>query len=231
VLRKIDSLLLLHDTKLPSDGPEVLYRLAPGHLTAWPGPPEVSASGVSASRCAGAPPWKLLRVAAPRGVPEIRELIARFPNRLEAASFQESLGLGAERFEALLEGLRRAPPLFVYGTLRSGERAHGALGELEGRPIPALLPGQLRDLGRYPGLIRESGPSTETVVGELVALADPERRFPELDDYEGSEYERVLDFAMTESGLRLAWVYALKDEGGTPIPGGDWRAWVRRGDQ
>jgi gamma-glutamylcyclotransferase (GGCT)/AIG2-like uncharacterized protein YtfP len=73
--------------------------------------------------------------------------------------------------------------LFVYGTLKSGQRANHLLagGVCLG---PATLPGgfALYDLGDHPGLI-EDPDSKDVIEGELWEV--PEQAIPILDEYEG----------------------------------------------
>ena len=80
-------------------------------------------------------------------------------------------------------------PLFAYGTLKRGQRAHDLLaaatflGEATTEPRWALVP-----LGWYPGLV----PGTLAVEGELYDV--PDSLWPELDRFEGVAsglYERT----------------------------------------
>lgn len=81
-----------------------------------------------------------------------------------------------------------AERLFVYGSLKRGERHHGELagarflGEAETPPGYALVA-----LGDYLALVPQAGAGS--VVGELYEL--PSERFFALDEFEGSHYERV----------------------------------------
>jgi len=116
-------------------------------------------------------------------------------------------------------------PIFVYGTLRRGERAHpllsGAsfLGEARTEAGYALI-----DLGTYPGLVRAvSG----HVVGEVYEVDAP--RLVELDAYEGHP---VL-FRRVEIGLDCidgrppdrveGYLYTGDAAAGIRLAGGDWR--------
>jgi gamma-glutamylcyclotransferase (GGCT)/AIG2-like uncharacterized protein YtfP len=120
--------------------------------------------------------------------------------------------------------------LFVYGTLRPSAAAH--MGRAMRRRLmaestylgPAKFPGRLLDLGRYPGLVEHApnvGPEAAAlpdVIGDLVALRDPDRTWPWLDAYEDFDharpvaglYGRVLREIFRADGESCeAWVYVL----------------------
>jgi len=116
--------------------------------------------------------------------------------------------------------------LFVYGSLRRGGRYHDLLTTHR----PTLLglgttPGQLLDLGPYPGLV--PSPSHE-VVGEVYDLARPLSALSALDaleDFqgygeEGSMYRRII----TDTTLGHAWSYLLLqvERAHDVIEGGEW---------
>ena len=116
--------------------------------------------------------------------------------------------------------------LFVYGTLRRGERAHRLLGGAplvaHGRTEPRF---RLVDMGGYPALV-EGGATA--VAGEIYDVADA--RVPELDRFEEVPelYQRVL----LPIGDYVAWAYVLPAAlaGERPeLPHGDWCARGRRG--
>jgi len=80
--------------------------------------------------------------------------------------------------------------LFVYGTLRSEfnneyARLLRSQAELAGR---ATVPGVIYRVQHFPAFRPE--PAGE-VHGELYRLRDPETTLKTLDEYEGSEFERV----------------------------------------
>ncbi|MFN2202750.1 MAG: gamma-glutamylcyclotransferase [Caldilineaceae bacterium] len=123
-------------------------------------------------------------------------------------------------------------PLFVYGTLLTGERAHALLAHCLARTEPASLPNAvIYSLGSYPMLVDGAG----EVAGELCWLL-PERYadlLVSLDGYEGPLYSRELR-AVRLPGQEVdspheaiqAWVYV-----GTRLPlhasrieSGDWRS-------
>jgi gamma-glutamylcyclotransferase (GGCT)/AIG2-like uncharacterized protein YtfP len=102
------------------------------------------------------------------------------------------------------------PHLFVYGTLQSNFKnnrfarylAHNA--DLVG---PALLPGRLYALKRYPGL-RPPQSQDDWVSGEIYRLRSPLPTLRTLDAYEATEYRRVRRLATLDGGRQLCcWVY------------------------
>jgi len=74
--------------------------------------------------------------------------------------------------------------LFVYGTLRRGQRNHRLiqdqrfLGEAKTKPLYRLL-----DLGQYPGLVPASPGQGQSIPGELYEVS--QCAIAELDDFEG----------------------------------------------
>ena len=119
----------------------------------------------------------------------------------------------------------KGKPIFVYGTLRRGERAHhlfsGApfLGEARTEEGYALI-----DLGAYPGLVRAvSG----RVVGEVYEVGA--RRLAEIDAYEGHPelFRRVGLSLDCPSALQLAeaegYLYTGDPADGIRLASGDWR--------
>ncbi|MCG6873394.1 MAG: gamma-glutamylcyclotransferase [Gammaproteobacteria bacterium] len=107
--------------------------------------------------------------------------------------------------------------VFVYGTLRKGEKNHhwlsGArwLGDWRTPPRYALM-----DLGGYPG-VRPGGRTA--IRGEVYRLGPGILR--QLDRLEAApvEYRRIL----IRSPWGPAWIYLHRgDVRGRPLPGGDW---------
>ena len=115
--------------------------------------------------------------------------------------------------------------LFVYGTLRSGhdntwaKRLHEA-SDYEG---PGVIAGSLYRIAHYPGLV-EDDPGGE-VHGELWRIRDFQPVVAALDDYEGSEYSRVVrQIRKPDGGNSEAWVYIFvaSIENKPRILSGDW---------
>lgn len=120
-------------------------------------------------------------------------------------------------------------PLFVYGTLMRGERAHSLLAPQVTHASDAILDGaSLYDLGRYPLAARGSG----SVAGEILwlSLEGYEDTLTRLDRYEGSEYTRVqVDVRLSDAHSSVtAWTYLGRQAPAARaalIPHGDWRKW------
>ena len=132
-------------------------------------------------------------------------------------------------------------PVFVYGTLRRGEKNHQAyLAGRYSRCRPASVRGRLFFEPRegYPYLL----PGDGSVRGELFDLA-PARyaetlaRLDALEEYDpddeaGSVYLRRLAEATLEDGSRCAcWTYYWNGppDIGRPVPGNDFRRETGRG--
>lgn len=130
-------------------------------------------------------------------------------------------------------------PLFVYGTLMSGERAYGRFSHAVERSAPATLAEtDLYSLGHYPMAVSGDG----MVTGEVHWL-DPaahDRVLAQLDEYEGvgvgyARMQVTVQIIMavveraTEGGQQiLAWAYLGLDhiaEQHPKIENGDWRAY------
>jgi gamma-glutamylcyclotransferase (GGCT)/AIG2-like uncharacterized protein YtfP len=99
--------------------------------------------------------------------------------------------------------------LFVYGTLRSEfnnqyARLLRSQAELVGR---ATVPGSIYRVTHYPAFRPERLSATAPVGevhGELYRLSDPEVTLKALDEYEGSEFERVV--------VNGAWIYQCRTQ-------------------
>jgi gamma-glutamylcyclotransferase (GGCT)/AIG2-like uncharacterized protein YtfP len=114
--------------------------------------------------------------------------------------------------------------LFVYGTLRRGERAWCQIEPYAATSEMARCRGTMVAFDRgYPGLALDGD---TVIIGELVTLRDRETALAVLDDYEGDEFTRRAIDVETAAGPERAWVYAVEDHAimarGTPVPGGDW---------
>lgn len=102
----------------------------------------------------------------------------------------------------------RQPCLFVYGTLRRGfENKYAQLLHAHSRFLSgAKMPGRLIQRNGYTAAVVSDQPG-EWVSGELFELVAP-KILEELDEYEGSDYERVLVTVLLEDGEdRETWVY------------------------
>jgi len=104
----------------------------------------------------------------------------------------------------------------------------------------ASVRGVLFDLGTYPGLVVNEQ-ATDLVKGEIYELRAPsaDGTLAVLDEYEGCapsdvephEYRRVLvQVTLADGPMLSAWAYVLIRAlaGLTPIPSGDYVAWLRR---
>lgn len=109
--------------------------------------------------------------------------------------------------------------LFVYGTLRRGEPAHGLLVDARPFGVARTEPRfDLLDLGEYPGLVRAGSTS---VVGELYAV--DERLLATLDEYEGVPEPYVRELVSLDDGRRaIAYVLVRRPADAPRIASGDW---------
>ena len=99
--------------------------------------------------------------------------------------------------------------LFVYGTLRRGSPNKFAklLADNSRFIGDARMRGRLHQFSNYSGAVPSDRPN-EWVRGELFELLDPSI-LGRLDEYEGSEFRRVL-LTISLDGQELeAWVYIL----------------------
>lgn len=128
--------------------------------------------------------------------------------------------------------------LFCYGTLMQGECRHSSL--LRWNPIhmeQGRVPGQLVNLGNYPGLLPPDSAGSE-VSGELYAFDTSISQWDQAlacwDHIEGfhgiscasNHYMRLLTRVRVESGRdEIAWVYVYVGQrtGAKLIPGNSWR--------
>lgn len=105
--------------------------------------------------------------------------------------------------------------LFVYGSLQPGGANAHVLAHLGGNWTAGSVRGTLVDGGwgsslGYPGLIPEA--SGETVDGQVLTSAALAEFWPELDEFEGAEYERRSITVVLRDGDEVeAQFYALND--------------------
>ncbi|WP_460171895.1 gamma-glutamylcyclotransferase family protein [Thermus sp. FJN-A] len=116
--------------------------------------------------------------------------------------------------------------VFVYGTLKRGERNHPLVrpylhrvlpGRVEGFRLYHFPPGGERPYA-YPAMV----PGEGRVRGEVLFL-DPEA-LPLLDALEGEEYGRERVRVETPEGVVVAWAYLYRADLGEalPFPGETW---------
>jgi gamma-glutamylcyclotransferase (GGCT)/AIG2-like uncharacterized protein YtfP len=103
--------------------------------------------------------------------------------------------------------------LIVYGSLMPGDLYHFLLADLPGTWEQCVIRGRM---GKYGGFkaFRYDAAGPEHPAWLLTSPALP-GRFPELDEFEGEGYERVVIPAQVNGRCRMAQVYAGKylDEG------------------
>jgi gamma-glutamylcyclotransferase (GGCT)/AIG2-like uncharacterized protein YtfP len=102
------------------------------------------------------------------------------------------------------------PRLFVYGTLRRGSpNKFAKLLEASSRFLGnARMRGRLRQFSNYPGAVLSDQPG-EWVQGELFELQDP-GMLHTLDEYEGSEFQRVPVTVSLDDDQELeTWAYLV----------------------
>jgi len=109
--------------------------------------------------------------------------------------------------------------VFVYGTLCRGERAHRLLQGC--RYVGEFLTEEAWELvhmGGYPGLVAGGACAVRGEVYEI-----PPGMLPDLDEYEGPEYERR-PIRLADGSEAEAWVMdPHHGEGRARIEHGDWR--------
>lgn len=124
--------------------------------------------------------------------------------------------------------------LALYGTLMRGLGPAEALGVAPSLRYvgPCVIPGELFDLGEYPGL----RPGTGEVVAELHVVLDPEVFVP-LDAFEGYDAASLRESLYLRERLELVrpadtvvwtYVYNRVPDAGARLPDGDWRAECER---
>ena len=120
--------------------------------------------------------------------------------------------------------------LFVYGTLLkyfNNEVMQSLKNSLE-YLSHGELQGRLIDLGEYPALIEDT---TGNVKGEVYRVADTDKVFEVLDEYEGEEYSREKKLVRLDTNNKIrCWVYVYRQK---PKPehekimSGDYIAFIR----
>lgn len=106
--------------------------------------------------------------------------------------------------------------LFVYGTLAPGEVNAHVLEPLRGEWLDASVRGTLHAQGwgqthGFPGLRLDS--SAAAVTGLVFQSADLPAHWAELDEFEGSAYQRVeTEALLTNGALCKTCIYVLNEE-------------------
>ena len=119
--------------------------------------------------------------------------------------------------------------VFVYGTLKRGERNHGLVAPYLHRVLPGFVEGfRLYHLPwgphrpyAYPGMV----PGEGMVFGEVLFLRPEALSLLDALEEEGEEYKRVRVRVETEEGPLEAWAYLYLGglEGALPLPQGVWK--------
>ena len=100
--------------------------------------------------------------------------------------------------------MEKSYPVFVYGTLMQGQRAHHMLCGARYAGKCKLHAHAMFHLGRYPGIVRMDG---ETVWGELYYVNQEMLRTMDEYEEEGSLYRRVAVRLRGEKGAFTAQAY------------------------
>ena len=104
--------------------------------------------------------------------------------------------------------------LFVYGTLAPGQPNERQLSDVPGSWTPATVRGKLYQLGwggisRYPGIVLDEKESE--VMGQIFSSNELSEHWSRLDDFEGSEYNRVITRAtLVDGSTEKVFIYALR---------------------
>ena len=132
----------------------------------------------------------------------------------------KTLSEWTSKAEQLSKGAMKREKLFVYGTLRSNERANELLGPqakfvCQSRTQPLY---SLYQIDWYPGLVE--GGQTE-VIGEVWEIDSSEWR--RIDEYEGvpDDYRRE-EIELADGMMAFAYIFIGPIDSAGLIPGGDW---------
>ncbi|WP_281885092.1 gamma-glutamylcyclotransferase [Paenibacillus sp. YYML68] len=118
-------------------------------------------------------------------------------------------------------------PVFVYGTLLTGESNHHVVASYVRSVRPGVVHGSLYDVGAYPALVQEHSASGRMVEGEWLLVEDAGLiAMDELEEYYGpgqsNDYERVWIRDAADESLE-GWVYVWASSRGCPLI--DKRSW------
>lgn len=112
--------------------------------------------------------------------------------------------------------LRTPDRLFVYGSLRPGEKNAHLLADIEGAWSRGSVRGHLRDGGwgagiGYPAIVLAD--DGDVVEGDVFTSPEISAWWKSLDDFEGDEYRRTRTEVLLEDGSSAeAYVYVLRQE-------------------
>ena len=107
------------------------------------------------------------------------------------------------------------PALFVYGTLQPGGANEHVLTRIGGNWCAGSVRGRLLDVGwgasfGCPGIVLDE--SAPAVSGFVFSSAELPSHWPELDEFEGEEYQRVSTQVLLDNGDKVsAEIYVLKE--------------------
>ncbi len=105
--------------------------------------------------------------------------------------------------------------LFVYGTLQPGGPNEHVLSAIGGEWTPAFIKGQLIEAGwgagmGYPGLVIDDG--GDEIKGYVFASPNLSDHWPDLDEFEGQEYERIATpVTLSNQESVEAYIYVLRN--------------------
>lgn len=106
--------------------------------------------------------------------------------------------------------------VIVYGTLRPGDESSEKV----------MIPGQIYDIGWFPGLVFNEGGPDSFVVGEIIEVDD--EKLSQLDSYEGYYEDDPQGSLYLRKKLWDCWVYVYNrkiEDTQTLVEGGDWLAY------
>lgn len=96
--------------------------------------------------------------------------------------------------------------LALYGTLRPGESNHQLIEDISGHWIKGETRGGLSERNSYPIFVWSS--SGEPVKVEILVSTKLPEELPRIDEFEGSDYERIWIPVQTTEGLQICNIYS-----------------------
>lgn len=103
--------------------------------------------------------------------------------------------------------------LFIYGTLAPGRPNEHILAKFSGTWATAIVKGHLRKEGwgaemGYPGMVLD--PAGDEINGFVFTTDDLDVILPELDAFEGKDYQRIVAQAtLADGAIRAVYAYVL----------------------